>query len=142
MEVLVVCLEQAQPEVAAEERQCVVHTAADGQRGAVGVGLVVGATQPYKPGVRMNEWRNLRGRVAENHTQLTGRGSVIVTVWMVGIFELPTDVAIEEVAHATDRAVVDGRVRNRATDADVGARRNRNRAMGREVRVAQENVDS
>ena len=136
MEVLIVCLEQAQPEVATEERQSVIHTTADGQCRAIGVRLVVGATQPDKPGVCMNERRNLRGRVAENHTQLSGRGSVIVPVGMIGIFELPTDVAVEEVAHATNRAVVDGRVRNRATDANVGAGRNRNRAMRREIRVA------
>ncbi len=97
---------------------------------------MVGATQPYKPGVCVNERRNLRGRVAENHTQLTGRGSVIVTVRMVGVFDLPTDVAVEEVAHATNRAVIDGRVRNRAIDANEGAGRNRNRAMGGEIRIA------
>ncbi len=48
---------------------------------------------------------------------------------MIGIFKLPADVAVEEVADAPDSAIIDRRIVNRATDADIGARRNRNRAV-------------
>ena len=136
MEVFIVCLEQAQAKVAAQKRQSVVHTAADGQRGAKGVRLMVRATQPFKPGVGMDERRDLRSRVAEDHTQLAGRGSVIVAVGMICILKLPTHVAVEEVADAPDSAIIDRRIVNRATDADIGTARNRNRAVRREIRVA------
>ncbi len=142
VEVFVVCLEQAQAKMAAQERQGVIHTAADGQRRAVGVGLMVGATQPYKTGICVDKRGDLRRRVAEYHTELAGRGSVIVAIGMIRVFNLSTHVAVEVVGNASNRAVVDGRVRDRATDTNIGTARDRNRAVRRQVRVTCKNVDS
>ena len=142
MKVLVVGLEQAQSQVTTQERQRVIQAAANGQCRTVGVGLMVRAAQPYETSVRVNERRDLRSRVAEDHTELSGRRSVIVPVGMIGIFDLSTHVAVEEVANTPDRAVIDRRVANGATDTDVGARGNRNRAVRGQVRVTKKNVDS
>ena len=92
---------------------------------------MVRATQSYVTSVRVNERRDLSSRVAEDHAELSGRRSVVVSVRMVGIFKLPTHVAVEEVANTPDRAVIDRRIVNGAIDTDVGARGNRNRAVRR-----------
>ena len=103
---------------------------------------MVRAAQPVETGVRVDERRDLRSRVAEDHTELSGRGSVIVAVGVIRIFNLSTHVAVEEVGDTPDRAVVDGRIGNGAIDTDVGARRNRNRAVRGQVRVTCENVNA
>ena len=103
---------------------------------------MVRAAQPHETSVPVNERRDFSSGVAEDHTQLSGRGSVIVPVGVIGIFNLPTHEAVEEVANTPDRAVIDRRVGNGATDTDVGARGNRNRAVRGKVRVPHKDVDA
>src|SRR5277367_227542 len=104
--------------MATEERQGVIHTAADGQRRAIGVRFLNRTTQPVKAGIGVNKGGDLRSWVTEDHAQLPTRGTVIVSRGMVCVLNLSTYVAVEEVSNAPYGAVVNCRVANGAIDPD------------------------
>src|SRR5271154_5032479 len=103
MKVHKVRLKQTQPKLAAEEWQRVVHAAAHRQCRTVHVRLMDRAAQSYKTSLPVNEGCDLRRRIAEDQAELPFGRSVIVPVGMIGIFNLATDVTVEEVIEAPDR---------------------------------------
>ena len=115
----VVCLEQAKAEAVVEERNVVVHAAADCQSGSPSVGFVLKRRRNFA--VRSAKTSSADQSVGKHcevfHGEATdqtagdSRHAIVRAVRMVAVDNLAAEVLVEVVRTTTDRTIVDGGVR-------------------------------